>query len=195
MSGPAGPRPLPRTGAPAPRREPLPRGGRRGQSPGEAAHLAVGPVVAALGDEHLLQLPAGLLLGVLPLGHAPGHVCGEAQGRVAVRPLETPSRGTTWAAGLQGPHGAGSCRRAPVRVPVSRRRGPDLAGRVGCPPRPGSQEAEAPKSTRLDRGERRTLLPGQRKSGGTPTGHGQAPGPKDILRSTRPGHVPRGGHV
>lgn len=162
---------------------------------GEAAHLAVRPVVAALGDEHLPQLPAGLLLGVLPLGHAPGHVCGEAQGRAAVRSLETPSRGTTWAAGPQGPHGVGGCRRAPVRAPVSLRGGQTWQIEWGVLHAQGARRPRLRKATGLDRRERRTLLPGQRKSDGTPTGHGQTPGPKDILRSTRTGRVPHGGHV
>lgn len=43
----------------------------------KTSHLTVGAVVVAFWDEHLLELLPGLLLGVLPLSHTPGHICGE----------------------------------------------------------------------------------------------------------------------
>lgn len=56
--------------------------------PSKAGNLTVGAVVIALRNEHLLKLLPGLLLGILPFGHTPGHVCREEQGRGAVMQWE-----------------------------------------------------------------------------------------------------------
>lgn len=46
-------------------------------SPRNMNHLTVGTIIIAFWDEHLLELLPGLLLGILPLGHTPGHICGK----------------------------------------------------------------------------------------------------------------------
>jgi hypothetical protein len=43
------------------------------------SNLTVGAVIIAFWNEHLLELLPGLFLGVLPLGHTPGHICGEKE--------------------------------------------------------------------------------------------------------------------
>ena len=77
---------------------------------------------------------------------------------------------------LQGPHGAGGCRRAPVRAPGSPRGGQTWREEWGVLHVQGARRPRLRKATRLDCGEKQTLLPGQQKSGGTPTGHGQDSG-------------------
>lgn len=69
--------------APPPPAAPPPHRSSAGH-PSGASDLTVGAVVVALRDEHLLQLLPRLLLRVLPLGHTPGHVCGQEQSRAAV---------------------------------------------------------------------------------------------------------------
>lgn len=48
-------------------------------SPSSRSHLTIGAVIVAFWDEHLLELLPGLLLGVLPLSHTPGHICGKTE--------------------------------------------------------------------------------------------------------------------
>lgn len=76
-------------------------------------------------------------------------------------------------ADLQGPHRAGGCRRAPVRAPGSLRGGQTWREEWGVLHVQGARRPRLRKATRLDCGEKQTLLSGQRKSAGTPTGHGQ----------------------
>lgn len=44
---------------------------------GSMNHLTIGAIIIAFWNEHLLEFLPGLLLGVLPLSHTPGHVCGK----------------------------------------------------------------------------------------------------------------------
>lgn len=99
-----------------------PQGSGAEDPAGSVTYLAVGAVVVALRNEHLLQLLPGLLLGVLPLGHAPGHICGRQQ---------TEAASGNGRCGRTAPRGAW---RSPGPGGTGRVRGAWKEGRIGVSP-------------------------------------------------------------
>lgn len=141
-----------------------------------AGHLAVGAVLVALRDEHLLQLLARLLLGVLPLGHAPGHICGRSGAQRPLHTLQGQARGhPSWVEA-----GGGS----PMEGP-----GP-VRWEVGCSPHSASRP-EAQRWPLCFSGCKDFASSKVKTSPRGASGRRPSVGPSRRVSSPAPGHTPR----